>query len=143
MTTTNGCNRMHKIGEVTKALGIPADTLRYYEKIGLLPPVHRESGIRLYSKKDISRLRFIKRAQKMGFSLDEIGKLLAFRENPQQAKPQVRELAHAKLSDVRDRVEELTHLQDELTLLLNLCGSSPEGCPILDLLAEEPSERTS
>jgi DNA-binding transcriptional MerR regulator len=133
---------MHKIGEVTKTLGIPADTLRYYEKIGLLPPVHRHSGIRFYSPKDLSRLRFIKRAQKMGFSLDEIAQLLSFRENPQQARPQVRQLAHTKLSDVRHRVAELTHLQDELTLLLNLCGSSPEGCPILDSLAGESSDRT-
>jgi DNA-binding transcriptional MerR regulator len=133
---------MHKIGEVTKTLGIPVDTLRYYEKIGLLPPVHRHNGMRYYSPKDVSRLRFIKRAQKMGFSLDEIAQLLSFRENPQQAKPQVRQLAHTKLSDVRHRVAELTHLQDELTLLLNLCGLSPEGCPILDSLAGESSDRT-
>jgi DNA-binding transcriptional MerR regulator len=134
---------MQKIGGITDTLGITADTLRYYEKIGLLPPIHRHNGIRLYSPKDVSRLRFIKRAQKMGFSLDEIAQLLSFRENPQQAKPQVRQLAHAKLSDVRHRVAELVHLQDELTLLLNLCGSSPEGCPILDSLARDPSGDTS
>lgn len=129
---------MHKIGEVTEILGLTADTLRYYEKIHLIPPVQRHSGIRLYSKKDLSRLRFIKRAQKMGFSLDEIGQLLSFRENPQTARPQVRQLAHAKLADVLDRVAELTDLQNELTLLLSLCGASPEGCPILDKLGGEP-----
>lgn len=134
---------MHKIGEVTELLGLTADTLRYYEKIHLVPPVQRSNGIRLYSTKDLSRLRFIKRAQKMGFSLEEIAQLLSFRENPQQARPQVRQLAHVKLADVRDRVAELTDLQNELTLLLSLCGASPDGCPILDTLGEEGSESNS
>lgn len=134
---------MHRIGEVTEALGLTADTLRYYEKIGLLPPIYRHNGIRFYSQKDLSRLQFIKRAQKMGFSLEEIGHLLSFRENPQKAKPQVRQLAHAKLADVRHRVAELSHLQDELTLLLNLCGNSPDGCPILDTLGGDASESES
>lgn len=128
---------MHKIGEVTELLGLTADTLRYYEKIQLIPPVQRHNGIRLYSQKDVSRLRFIKRAQKMGFSLEEIAQLLNFREDPQKARPQVRQLAHVKLADVRLRVEELTGLQNELTLLLSLCGASPDGCPILDTLGEE------
>lgn len=131
---------MQRIGEVTEALGLSADTLRYYEKIGLLPPVHRHNGIRFYSPKDLSRLHFIKRAQKMGFSLEEIAQLLSFRENPQKAQPQVRQLANQKLVDVRHRVAELTRLQDELTLLLNLCGASPDGCPILDTLGGEASD---
>lgn len=134
---------MNKIGEVTEMLGLTADTLRYYEKIRLIPPVQRYSGIRLYSKKDISRLRFIKRAQKMGFSLNEIAQLLSFREDPQKARPQVRQLAHVKLADVRDRVAELTSLQNELTLLLNLCSASSDGCPILDTLGEKASDSSS
>lgn len=132
---------MHKIGEVTEMLGLTADTLRYYEKIHLVPPVQRNNGIRLYSQKDVSRLRFIKRAQKMGFSLNEIAQLLSFREAPQKARPHVRQLAHLKLADVRHRVVELTDLQNELTSLLNLCGASPDGCPILDTLGEEASKR--
>jgi MerR family copper efflux transcriptional regulator len=137
---SDGFNSMHKIGETTEALGLSADTLRYYEKIGLLPPVHRHNGVRFYSPKDVSRLKFIKRAQKMGFSLEEIGQLLSFRDNPQKAKPQVRQLADVKLTDIRDRVAELTHLQNELTLLLNLCGASPDGCPILESLASEADQ---
>lgn len=129
---------MHRIGEVTAELGFTADTLRYYEKLGLLPRIHRQSGIRFYSPKDLSRLRFIKRAQKIGFSLHEIGQMLEFRDNPQQARPQVRQLAQTKLTDIRSRLEELNHLQDELTLLLNLCRASPDGCPILDTLGEDP-----
>jgi MerR family copper efflux transcriptional regulator len=128
---------MHRIGEVTAEMGFTADTLRYYERIRLLPPVHRNNGIRFYSEKDLARLRFIKRAQKIGFSLDEIRKMLQFRENPQKAKPHVRQLAQTKLVDICDRIEEFKHLRDELTLLLNLCGGSPDGCPILDTLGQE------
>lgn len=130
---------MHRIGEVIRALDISADTLRYYEKIGLLPAVHRNNGIRFYGPKDLSRIHFIKRAQKIGFSLEEISQLLNFRENPQKAQPQVRQLANEKLVDVRHRLAEITRLQDELTLLLNLCGASPDGCPILDTLGREAS----
>lgn len=122
-----------KIGEVVEHLGISADTLRYYEKIHLLPRVSRNSsGIRLYGKKDLSRLRFIKRAQRMGFKLEEIASLLSFRENPQQAKPRVRALAGQKLAEIEDHLAELTTLRNELQLLCNLCGADTDGCPILD-----------
>lgn len=75
-----------------------------------MPKVHRnEAGVRLYSDKDVSRLRFIKRAQKMGFSLDEIKLLLQFRESPQKAKPKVRELAHHKLEDIQHHLGGIDH----------------------------------
>ena len=65
---------MYKIGEIKKITGHSADTLRYYEKIGVLPPIARNaSGLRCYDQKDISRLKFIKRTQLMNFTLDEIG----------------------------------------------------------------------
>ena len=109
---------MKRIGEVATELGISADTLRYYEKIKLLPRVQRNgAGVRFYSDKDLSRIRFIKRAQKMGFSLDKITQLLCFRENPQQAKPKVRELAHQKLTEIEEHLTELTILRNELRLL--------------------------
>jgi len=129
---------MIRIGEVVAVLGISADTLRYYEKIKLLPRVYRNgSGIRLYSDKDLSRLRFIRRAQRMGFSLDEIRQLLGFRENPQKAKPKVRELAYQKLAEVDLHLAELGTLRNELRLLTNLCGTSPDGCPILDKIDDK------
>jgi DNA-binding transcriptional MerR regulator len=126
---------MLQIGKVTEKLGISADTLRYYEKIKLLPRIYRNTaGVRLYNDKDLSRLGFIKRAQKMGFSLAEISALLDFRENPQTARPQVRSLAFQKLTDIELHLEELGRLRDELRLLTNLCGASPDGCPILESL---------
>ncbi|MEX2352866.1 MAG: heavy metal-responsive transcriptional regulator [Gammaproteobacteria bacterium] len=124
---------MMRIGKVVETMDISADTLRYYEKIALVPRVHRNNGgVRFYSDKDLSRLHFIKRAQKMGFSLKEIADLLNFRENPQKAKPRVRELAHHKLEEIEVHLSELTTFRNELRLLTNLCGASRDGCPILD-----------
>jgi len=123
---------MLKISTVAQTLNISADTLRYYEKIKLLPPISRtKSGIRLYSDKNLSQIKFIKRAQTMGFSLAEIAQLLEFRKAPQQAKPEVRLLAKEKLCDIEQRVKTLQSLQVELTLLINLCHQSESGCPIL------------
>jgi len=133
---------MMRIGEVVTTLAISADTLRYYEKIKLMPKVHRNNGgVRFYSDKDLSRLRFIKRAQKMGFSLDEITQLLRFRENPQKARPKVRKLAHHKLDEIEHHLAELTILRDELRLLTNLCGASKDGCPILESFDKETGEQ--
>lgn len=128
---------MIKIGQVIKKLAVSADTLRYYEKIKLLPPISRTpSGIRLYSDKNLSQIKFIKRAQTMGFSLAEIAQLLEFRKAPQQAKPEVRLLAKEKLNDIEQRVKTLQSLQAELTLLINLCSQSEGGCPIIDAIID-------
>ncbi len=124
---------MAQIGDVTRRLNISADTLRYYEKIHLVPPISRgSSGLRNYGEKDISRLKFIKRAQRMGFSLKEIGHLLGFRDAPQQTKPEVRELVGEKLADIEEHLLELKTLRDELKLLVNLCAGSEDGCPIIE-----------
>lgn len=128
----------YTIGEVARQLGIGVDTLRYYEKIGLLPKVSRaESGIRQYSDKDISRLKFIKRAQQMNFTLAEIGDLLKMREDPQHARDEVRQLTVNKLKEVELRLGELDTLRKELTLLVNLCTVSKGGCPIIERIDEE------
>ena len=123
----------YRIGKVTKLLGISADTLRYYEKIALLPPIGRSnSGVRFYDERDLSRLRFIRRAQKMQFSLKEIGELLNMREDPKHARDEVRLLMHSKLTEVEEHLDELQYLRNELTLLLNLCIASEDGCPIIE-----------
>lgn len=122
-----------KIGEVVSLLGISADTLRYYERIGLLSLVHRTpAGIRRFLSKDISRLRFIQRAKTMNFSLDEISRLLKMRADPQNARQDVRQLTFIKLEEIETHLQELTTLRNELTLLVNLCQNADDGCPILD-----------
>lgn len=122
----------YRIGDVTVKIGLSADTLRYYEKIGLLPEIMRDkSGMRLYNDKDISRLKFIQRAQKMNFSLAEISALLAMRESPQHARKSVRQLTEKKLAEIEAQLDELKSLRDELRLLINLCTGSRKNCPII------------
>ncbi len=132
--------KSYRIGNVTKLLGISADTLRYYEKIGLLPTINRTgSGIRVYIERDLSRLRFIRRAQKMQFSLKEIAELLKMREDPQGARDEVRILTRSKLSEVEEHLDDLQFLRNELQLLLNLCTASENGCPIIEGIDEDDS----
>jgi len=126
-------SNIYRIGDITKQLNLTADTLRYYEKIDLLKNISRTaSGMREYNDKDISRLKFIKRAQRMNFSLDEIRDLLSMRDNPQHAKKEVRQLTSNKLTDVEHQLADLTTLRNELKLLLNLCFGSEDGCPIIE-----------
>ena len=121
-----------QIGEVATQLSVSTDTLRYYEKIGLLSKVNRTpSGLRAYSDKDISKLKFIKRAQRMNFTLEEISQLLDFREQPLKAKPKIRQIAYDKLQEIEQQLDDLTTLRNELTLLVNLCTSDKDSCPII------------
>ena len=127
-----------KIGDVAELLGLTADTLRYYEKSGVLPRVARTAtGIRQYDATDISRLKFIRRAQKMNFSLAEIQDLLNMREDPQHARDEVRQLTAQKLEETQAHLAELTTLRNELQLLLNLCRGSKDGCPIIEGIEEK------
>jgi len=129
MTKSN----QYKISHTAELTSVSIDTLRYYEKIGLLRNIFRtEAGIRIYSDKDISRINFIKRAQRMNFSLDEIRDLLEMRTDPQRACTEVRQLTANKLNDIEASLAELTTLRNELQLLLNLCHASEEGCPIIE-----------
>ena len=127
----------YRIGRVTRLTGLSADTLRYYERLGLLAPVCRTAaGIRLYSDADLSRLRFIQRAKTMGFRLDEIGRLLEMRADPQQARDEERQLTRRKLQEVERRLADLETLRRELTLLVNLCQGAEAGCPIIEDLGK-------
>ncbi|RMG56134.1 MAG: heavy metal-responsive transcriptional regulator [Gammaproteobacteria bacterium] len=131
-------DRRYRIGEVSQRTGLSADTLRYYERIGLLPDVARTaSGIRMYGERDLSRLNFIRRAQRMNFSLEEIGVLLRLREDPRHARDEVRALAERKLAEVEASLEELALLRNELSLLLNLCRQGDGSCcPIIEGIEE-------
>lgn len=123
-----------QIGEVAECLGISVDTLRYYEKIGLVPAVARNAaGVRVYSKGDVGRLRFIRRAQAMNFSLAEIGALLEVRAERRRAKRRARELAVAKLTEIDARMESLRVLRRELASMVTACEDAGRGrCPIIE-----------
>lgn len=123
------------IGETSRRTGYTPDTLRYYERIGLLKPMARDAGgRRRYGHADLERLGFIRRAGKMNFSLAEIAQLLALRDNPGRKRAQVRRLAAAKLEIIDEHIDALVHLRGELELLLNLCTGTAGSCPILDRL---------
>ncbi len=132
----------YRIGGVTRMLDVSADTLRYYEKIGVLQSVARNvSGLRVYDDKDISRLMFIRRAQKMNFSLAEISGLLKMREEPQHARKSVHELTRRKLDEIETCLADLKTLREELQLLLDLCAGSTDGCPIIEGIDKVESPR--
>ena len=120
------------IGRVAQMTGFSPDTLRYYEKLGLLKPQRDTGGIRVYSSKELSALNFIRRAKAMNFSLEDIALLLEMRHDPQNAKNHVRRLTQNKLEQLEHQLQEMNALRNELTLLLNLCSSANGVCPIID-----------
>lgn len=127
-----------RIGEAAIQLGISVDTLRYYEKEGLITKVKRNaSGIRYYNDKALSQIRFVLRAQKMGFSLKEIAALQIMRTDPRKAKKDIRLLTQSKLTEVTLRLQEIEYLQRELQLLINLCTRESEQCGILESLEND------
>jgi len=120
------------IRQAGQETGLSPDTLRYYERIGLLRRVARNTGgQRRYTAQDIARLRFVRRAQAMDFSLDEIGQLLALRDQPGDVRDDVRRVTETKLAAIEQRIESLIRLRDELTQLVGACKTSSGDCPII------------
>ncbi|HCS06982.1 Cu(I)-responsive transcriptional regulator [Pseudomonas lundensis] len=125
------------IGQAAKHSGLSAKMIRYYESIGLLKPAHRsDSGYRLYSDDDLHTLAFIKRSRDLGFSLDEVGKLLALWQDRQRASSDVKALARQHIDELNQKIVELTSLRDTLQDLVDTCqGDHRPDCPILKGLA--------
>lgn len=126
------------IGALAKRAGVGIDTVRYYEREGLLEPTRRlASGYRRYGHFEVSRLRFIRRAQALGFSLKEIRELLALSSLSDVAK--VKRKAEAKLTDVERRIAELERVRSGLSRLVKACPGHgrAEDCPILRSLGGE------
>lgn len=126
------------IGQLAKQAGVPIDTVRHYERIGLLRPAARlASGYRRYGGAEQQRLRFIRRARSLGFTLDEIDQLLALSAG--RNVQSIRKAASARLSDIERRIEELNHVRDCLRQLIAACPGHgrAEACPILNALSQE------
>jgi len=128
-----------RIGELSKQAGFQVETLRYYEKEGLLTPVSRtESGYRQYDDDAIKQLRFIKQAKSVGFSLNEIAELLALRVEPEQHScGEVKSLAEQKLAQIERKITELNRMKKALYKITDACcgGSEPAtSCTILNSL---------
>lgn len=126
------------IGQVAKLSGVGIETIRFYEREGLLEePARRESGYREYSSEVVTKLTFIKRAQDLGFSLKEIAELLSLKLHPNQSCAEVRKRAEAKVTDVETKIRDLQRMKKALMALIASCVSSKPvtECPILEAFA--------
>lgn len=131
------------IGDVAKRAGVHVETLRYYERRGLVrEPPRTPSNYRVYPAETVRRVRFIKRAQELGFSLEEINDLLSLRAAPKARCGDVRRRAEAKLDDIDQKMRDLRRMKKALSGLVAQCsGRGPiTDCPILDAIDEEAAE---
>lgn len=131
-----------QIGEVAANAGVNIQTLRYYERRGLLPKARRrDSGYREYEPETVQLVRFIKRAQELGFTLSEITELIQLRKIDPRRTTKVRALATAKLEDIEQKMQRLGAMRQALLGLVEECaceGKAP-ACPIIEAL-NDPSE---
>jgi len=135
-TTTTGIT----VGQLARAAAVNVETVRYYQRIGLLPMPRRDYGsIRRYLADDLKRIRFIKRAQKLGFSLDEVALLLGLSDGRHCAQTKI--LAQTRLAVVEEKIADLEAIRQALKGLVAKCskGSRGCGCPVIDALIEDES----
>lgn len=132
------------IGEAARASGVSAKMIRYYDEIGLVRPASRtESNYREYDAREVNELRFIKRARSLGFSMDEIGKLLSLWRDRGRPSREVKAIADRHVADLDARIREMQAMADTLRHLSHCCaGDDRPDCPILaDLTGgADPSE---
>ena len=133
-----------QIGVVARETGLTVDAIRFYERSGLLKrPPRSEGGFRLFRQKDLEDLRFVRKAQELGFSLDEVRELLFLQSESVGACGHVREMLESKLVSVREKIADLRTLETGLSEALRKCrreirnsGSpSEESCPVLDQIS--------
>lgn len=130
--------RTMKVGELAKKAGINLETMRYYERIGLMPkPNRKESGYRYYDETDLARVRFIVRSKELGFTLKETKELLSMRIDSDTKCEDVKDLAQRKITDIQMRIKDLESIASHLQSLVNQCTDgqmSLEECPIVNAL---------
>jgi MerR family transcriptional regulator, copper efflux regulator len=130
------------IGQLARAAGVGVQTVRYYERRGLIPePPRSASGYRKYPSSDVARLGFIRRAQGLGFTLREIEELLSLRSAPGTSPAEVRERVQVKIVDVEARMAELERIRDALTQMAEACEVHGllGDCPFLEALEAQPA----
>ena len=124
------------IGELSKRTDVNIETIRYYEKIGIMPnPPRNSSGYRIYSAPHRERLSFIRRSRELGFSQSEVRKLLALVDEHEYTCAEVREMTVKQRQTVRNKIKDLRILDQALTTMVNECaGGDIPDCPIIDTL---------
>ena len=126
--------------EVAKRAGVSRETVRYYEKRGLIPsPSRTAAGYRQYTEEYVERIRFVRRAQELGFTLQEINELLALRADPEVSSSAVKKQAEAKIAEVEEKIRDLSRIKKALSRLITSCGQEQPSanCPIMEALWEE------
>jgi MerR family mercuric resistance operon transcriptional regulator len=127
-----------QIGELSRRAGCNIETIRYYERVGLLPrPSRSASRYRLYDSDDVSRLTFVRRARELGFTLDEVRALLALSvDQGKDTCAEVRQVAAAHLADVRAKIADLRAMERVLGDAVRRCDAGElSGCPVIDALS--------
>jgi len=129
-----------KIGEASAASGISERMIRHYERIGLMPKAaRRDSGYRDYDERDVHTLRFIGRARDVGFSVEEIGRLLDLWRDHDRASADVKALTLARVAELKRKERELHEMRRSLEHLVSRChGDNRPDCPIIDGLEGSP-----
>ncbi|HTH17402.1 MAG TPA: Cu(I)-responsive transcriptional regulator [Magnetospirillum sp.] len=127
------------IGQAARRSGVPAKTIRYYEDIGLIPPAGRTpAGYRAYTEAEVETLKFIQHARSLGFSVKDVGELLALWRDRDRASADVRRIAQGHVAEVERKIAELEAIRRTLLSLIECChGDGRPDCPILDSLAKE------
>ena len=127
-----------KIGQLSKATGTNVETIRYYERIGLLPePARTNGGYRSYEKSHQSRLKFVRHSRDLGFSIDEIRSLLDLSDHPARDCHEADEIASRHLSEVEKKIAQLDALRAELNRIVGRCRGGVAGdCRVIDALAD-------
>ena len=135
----------HNIGEAAALTGVSAKMIRHYEATGLIPPASRTfANYRLYNDADVHRLRFIKRARNLGFSMKQIEQLLGLWSDPGRSSAEVKQLALAHAAGLEERIREMQAMQRTLQSLARHChGDQRPDCPILDDLASGVTAQTT
>jgi MerR family mercuric resistance operon transcriptional regulator len=132
-----------RIGQLARQAQVNVETVRYYERRGLLPkPPRRSSGYRQYAAEDLARLRFIKRAQGLGFTLQEIAELLALRVDPDTTCEDTKQQAEAKIADITAKLRALQRMRKVLVGLVEAFQrrAATSSCPILEALEARGGE---
>jgi MerR family mercuric resistance operon transcriptional regulator len=124
------------IGKLAKAAGVGVETVRFYERKGILRrPAKREGGFRHYAASEATRIRFVKRAQELGFTLREVKDLLELQSNRKMTGAKVKERAEQKIAEIRGKISDLHRMEEGLAELARRCGAGEQAireCRVFD-----------
>ena len=134
-----GLNSTMNIGKASKLSELTVKAVRYYDNIGLVKPHQNTlSGYREYNEEDVLKLKFVGKARKFNFSIEECRELLSLYENKSRPSKDVKKLTLEKISQIDEKLKQLKNLKDELSYLADNChGDERPNCPIIDALSEK------